>query len=1186
MAHRRDTPGTLPTNAPRSSSPDRPALSRRSLLAGTAGAAGALSLIVPPAAAAPPAPSEPSPKDGAEPVILGHWDFLSGSTEDLSGHGRHATAGADLQLTADGATFDGSASSVLTIPYSKDYQPESIGIGGRWQVEVTGVIPQATSEKHQALISGRTKTQGWFLAIAPDGEIQLWAGQVTGGDYFLTLGSGVHVQLGGRYDVRGEWDGETFTVSVSGDGEGAASGQPGDRYSGMVDNDVPVRVGFGADKVPDQYFTGSLGTITLSAVPGDTTPPSPDVTLFGSWDEASESWSSEPRLDYEAVPALAPVEEAVRAADYEGARAALLAHFREREDRDTPNAGANDVVRAQSVPLFLDTFWTLGAGDIVQDVVDVPAAGGEVTADVTDAVQRAVSGNAATVTFFLMARVKSEATFSFHSREAASGQPALMIVLEDGSEIEAPVIADTHITAGEDSGTVFGDSPELRVHDEGDGPFSELTSKAFLTVDLGEVTGSPRTATLRLTGSHTGAGSLPVVVYQTLETFDESARTWDNTVQNTFSYQGDPGGFDWVTPPGADTEYGTQITRFLMIGQLVDAYVDTGDEEIAEGLLAIIRDFIADVDTYPTPYGAGSYMTFLDTAARTNNWLYTFERMRLSPSFTGEDAREMLRTLDASGQFMALADNGPPNWLTSSMSALSWLALYFPELRAGAAWIETAGAFLTEQQNSAILPDGGYAEASGWYAYGSAGTYHGLHQRFRDNGYELGGLDRLHALTTFLADQNYPTGFHPAYGDGDSSDRSGSLKSWATFLEDPTLTYRATNGAEGEAPPYTSVRYPDTRVAVLRSDWGEEASYLRINADSGNHAHPDDLAITLFAQGRALLPETGTFSYSSDPRSDWLRFQTESQTTVEVDGTPQTLGAEAGVSAFTSNDVFDLTQLWTDASPGVRHRRTVVFLRPQLWLVGDQLAPEDDAEHIYRQNWHFLPQAAPEILAGSSTATTRFGQGPELWIAPGDGDATAELRDGYHSATFYAVTESTYLSYERMASGPHAFDTLLVVGDDAATSPPAISPMAVDGAPSGTATAGRIDHPDLAGIYCLLHDVDAVDGPVTFGEHSTDARFTHVQDTGSAGRWLLQGGSSLQRDGRDLLVSPTPIPDLAVTFDPRTGTVDIVGSSLVASTDAATAIGMSLPWARTVTLDGAEIPFIKSGALIHAVAAG
>ncbi|WP_410790864.1 heparinase II/III family protein [Kribbella sp. C-35] len=61
-----------------------------------------------------------------------------------------------------------------------------------------------------------------------------------------------------------------------------------------------------------------------------------------------------------------------------------------------------------------------------------------------------------------------------------------------------------------------------------------------------------------------------------------------------------------------------------------------------------------------------------------------------------------------------------------------------------------------------------------------------------------------------------------------------------------------------------------TALMVLAGTLGaRDASTAEI--DRGPHSHPDELSLVTYAHGRELLVDPGAYSYSSDPRSDWLR---------------------------------------------------------------------------------------------------------------------------------------------------------------------------------------------------------------------------------------------------------------------------------------------------------------------------
>jgi hypothetical protein len=352
--------------------------------------------------------------------------------------------------------------------------------------------------------------------------------------------------------------------------------------------------------------------------------------------------------------------------------------------------------------------------------------------------------------------------------------------------------------------------------------------------------------------------------------------------------------------------------------------------------------------------------------------------------------------------------------------------------------------------------------------------------------------------------------------------------------------------------------------------------------------------VTVYAHGRQLLPDTGAFTYSDDPRSVWLRDSTESQTTIEIDGKAQQRGAEADFETFVTNRSFDFVRVWTDATPGVRHTRTVLFVRPELWLVTDHLHPSSDQSHRYRQNWHFLPDANPVISQDSLATVTSFAEGANLWIVPADPQhLSAQLNNGYYSPRFYAVSDTTYTTYTREESGPAIFDTLLLPTPGMATKEPVLERLSVTGASVGEASAISADFGSgRTAAYCVAHPATSANGQpqssqgqLTFGSHSFDGTFAYLERYAQRQKWLLYGGHSLTSE-EVLIDSPKELKDLAVELDPASGNVTITGTELVPSTSPVEAIRIGAPWARSVTLNGRAVQFERHDGAVLAAAVG
>jgi len=880
-------------------------------------------------------------------------------------------------------------------------------------------------------------------------------------------------------------------------------------------------------------------------------------------------------LDY-GVAGLSRVKAAVQEGDYAAAKRELLAYYRARPASDAgkfTHTGWPGVLE-----LTPDHIWTLGSGEAYQTTMRFGTPQAAVSADVTAAATAAAGRTAG---FLLMARIKDQVTVAINSREKATGRPTLRLTLADGSARMLNPTADTYIKAGTDAGTAFGAKDVLQVRDQGSGPFTAETRKAYLQFDLTGVSGV-RSATLTLTGS--AGAAKDVMVFSNSEAFVESTRTWNNTVQNTYSWQGDPGGFDWRLPAGADKEYWYQLVRFYFAGPLATAYQKTADEKYADALIDTMTDFVADADGYGTEYGAGSYPRSLDTARRLDNWTAAYEILRKSPSLDAEENVQILKTMHRSGLHLQGSVNDSPNWMQTQKLSLLRAAVSLPEFTAAAGWRGNAADFLASQLNDSTYADGGYREATSGYARGYVSQYVEIVEFMKKHGIAFTATEKLRKLGHFLMDQTLPNGYTANYGDSGSDDQRSVLRRLGELLGDQELIYVGTSGKAGTKPQHVAARYPDTRVAVSRSGWSAADSYLRYNIDRGPHSHPDELSLVTYKNGRELLVDPGTFSYSSDPRSDWLRKTTEAHNTVEVDNLAQNNKAAGEITHFVNNPAFDLISGNTDASAKAWHARSVLTLRSGVSLVSDQLKPRDTATHRYEQNWHFLPDANPAQLATSKATVTKFGSGANLTVVPADPlKLTASVRNGYYSPAFYHVRDAKFASYVKQGKGKTTFDTLLLPASAAADGAVRINRLAVGTLTPDLATALDIRYGD--GGRGTYYKSWASKAARSFGSYGFDGKMLYIQDdpSGAVESFIMYDGSSVKRAGKALLSSPVPVSDVAVTYAGTTVRID--GRTLTASTDPAKAIGIAAPNATEVLLNGVRVDFSRSGGLVYAAAA-
>jgi hypothetical protein len=158
----------------------------------------------------------------------------------------------------------------------------------------------------------------------------------------------------------------------------------------------------------------------------------------------------------------------------------------------------------------------------------------------------------------------------------------------------------------------------------------------------------------------------------------------------------------------------------------------------------------------------------------------------------------------------------------------------------------------------------------------------------------------------------------------------------------------------------------------MRSGWGAEARHLLFDAGpiggagTAGHGHADLLSVQCSAFGEPYLIDPGTYDYHGERRwRDFFR-GTSAHSTLRVDGMSQAAPdgpfgwktrPTARLRQWTSNDLIDFADAEHDAyrlpSDAMTHRRRVLFVKPQCWVLVDDL----DGKEIHRVEIRF--QFAP-----------------------------------------------------------------------------------------------------------------------------------------------------------------------------------------------------------------------------------
>jgi hypothetical protein len=372
----------------------------------------------------------------------------------------------------------------------------------------------------------------------------------------------------------------------------------------------------------------------------------------------------------------------------------------------------------------------------------------------------------------------------------------------------------------------------------------------------------------------------------------------------------------------------------------------------------------------------------LEVAIRGIHWLAAIELCGGLTRFPEGLRPRLAASLLMEGDFLSrnVEDGGvcPANHLIGD-----WVGLLVRGIATGRRrWVARASAGLREEAARQVGDDGAHFEASTAY-HRFALELFWIAQRWVGLGLEPALKRMLGFVRGILA----PDGSEPGFGDGDDAhllpvvprdprDHAYLLGLGVAVLNDVRLRRGGAPpeelvwwcGAAGlrawdaiaPSPDAPAASFPTGGVHILRSS----RLYVALRAGSygqhgvGGHAHNDQLSLVVYADGKPLILDPGTASYTADPVARDRFRGTAAHSTVIVDGEEQSplpprpfaLPDRANSRLTALDDLGDLASLcaahdgYRRLNGGIRHERRVTLYRElSALLVEDHLDGEGEA---------------------------------------------------------------------------------------------------------------------------------------------------------------------------------------------------------------------------------------------------
>ena len=443
---------------------------------------------------------------------------------------------------------------------------------------------------------------------------------------------------------------------------------------------------------------------------------------------------------------------------------------------------------------------------------------------------------------------------------------------------------------------------------------------------------------------------------------------------------------DWETRPVPDNEWVWQLNRMGFWDAMARAYWHTGNEKYAREWALQLLDW-----TQKNPRDADHAYAWrsIEAGIRGYRWMELFQRFLDSPSFTPQVLTAFLNSCHEHASYLMTKYRKGSNWALMEAEGLAFISIIFPEFREAGKWMTEAIARLNHEMTSQVYPDGHQRELAIGYHTGSIGWF----QRTLDlatmngikNAFPQSYRERIEKMCEVPFKFGLPDGTTTQFGDswqGKPGHLWPLLKQYAARYDRPDFLYVATQGREGKKPSETAFPLEHSGFYSFRSGWDSTAIclVLKCGPDGGGHCQPDNGTFELYAGGRNLMPDAGSYIYSGDPEGRaWFR-----QTKVH-----QTLTLNGGNSAYAPKNLLwktgeklDVLVVENASYPDLTHRRAVFFVDKKFFVIVDeargqatgdvdihfQLAPSsalfDTAQYAVRTDfangWNVMVKCMPQ----------------------------------------------------------------------------------------------------------------------------------------------------------------------------------------------------------------------------------
>ncbi|MFW6158067.1 MAG: alginate lyase family protein [Planctomycetota bacterium] len=393
----------------------------------------------------------------------------------------------------------------------------------------------------------------------------------------------------------------------------------------------------------------------------------------------------------------------------------------------------------------------------------------------------------------------------------------------------------------------------------------------------------------------------------------------------------------WDKSPVPDNEWLWQLHRMYFWRSLARAYWHTGDEKYAKAWCDQLVDWVRK---NPNDGKHGYAWRPIEAGIRGHSWMSHYQHFVDSPHFTPDVLVTFLNSCHDHAAYLTGREFHRQNHGLMEAEGSAFIAILFPEFKNAARWRRKAIRYLTEQVNKQVRADGHQVEQCMNYHCGCIGWFTRTAELARLNGREDEFPDefwrRIEKMVAAVMKLTPPGGRSAQFGDTSSQvDCRRVLRRRAKTFDRDDFRYVGTGGKRGRAPAQTAYALKESGFYSMRSSWGEKAIGLVLKCGPGGywHCQPDNGTFELWAYGRRLMPDSGTYIYHGDAAGRRWFQQTRVHQTLTLDGANADYGAKCLL--WRPGDDLDALVVRNRSYKGLTHRRAVLFVKKRFFVLVD-----------------------------------------------------------------------------------------------------------------------------------------------------------------------------------------------------------------------------------------------------------